>query len=486
MTNPQHEDPLVPEPPPVRGLAFKAALLMALTLLLVVGSVLYVMFARGVFEPTQRVVLIADDAEGVTVGMDMTFAGFAIGRVARVELGEDGNARILVDVAEKDAKWLRSSSIFTMERSLVGGTRIRAFSGVLDDPPLPDGAERTVLRGDDSASRERYNLNWRYTGDDWQSQLNLFRQALDSAQRTQEERRTPTAYTGYQRDFYYKVTATGVENHWNRQLQLASSDHHFGLGVSLTDSEIREYRDGVQTNLLTGTSIADVDPVEDGVRASSFQIDAQTYGGNNSGTADALVFAYTPVITSYTNGMILRGRITADNTGAVTVNAGGGVKSLVKHNGAALIAGDLQGPDILEFAYDSTTDVFRLNTPTYNQLARLDTNQSFTKAQGVNRSALTDAATIAVDASLSNVFTVTLAGNRTLGQPTNPKDGQSITIKITQDATGSRTLAYHADWLFAGGVDPTLSTAANAVDVLSAVYFADTAKWYASLSKGFA
>lgn len=151
MNDPQREDPLVPEPPPVSGLAFKAALLMALTLLLVAGSVLYVMFARGVFEPTQRVVLIADDAEGVTVGMDMTFAGFAIGRVARVELGADGNARILIDVAEKDAKWLRSSSIFTMERSLVGGTRIRAFSGVLDDPPLPDGAERTVLRGDAAA-----------------------------------------------------------------------------------------------------------------------------------------------------------------------------------------------------------------------------------------------------------------------------------------------------------------------------------------------
>lgn len=239
-------------------------------------------------------------------------------------------------------------------------------------------------------------------------------------------------------------------------------------------------------DLLTGTSIADVDPVEDGVRASQFQIDAQTYGGNNTGTADALVFAYTPVITSYTNGMILRGRITADNTGAVTINAGGGVKSLVKHNGAALISGDLQGPDILEFVYDSTTDVFRLNTPTYNQLARLDTNQSFTKAQGVNRSALIDAATIAVDASLSNVFTVTLGGNRTLGQPTNPKDGQSITIFITQDGTGSRTLAYHADWLFPGGTDPTLTTTAAAVDVLSAIYNGATTKWYAVLNKAFA
>lgn len=154
MTDPtddRRESPLVPDPPPVGGLAFKAALLMALTLLLVVGSVLYVMFARGVFEPVQRVVLIADDAEGVTVGMDVTFAGFAIGRVARVELGADGNARILVDVPTKDAKWLRTSSIFTMERSLVGGTRIRAYSGVLEDPPLPDGAERTVLRGDAAA-----------------------------------------------------------------------------------------------------------------------------------------------------------------------------------------------------------------------------------------------------------------------------------------------------------------------------------------------
>jgi len=37
-----------------------------------------------------------------------------------------------------------------MERSLVGDTKIRAYSGILTDPPLPDGAERTALRGDAS------------------------------------------------------------------------------------------------------------------------------------------------------------------------------------------------------------------------------------------------------------------------------------------------------------------------------------------------
>ena len=111
-------------PPEVKNLEFKAALLLVALLALVIGSGLYVMFARGMFEETQRLVLISDDSEGVVVGMDMTFAGFPIGRVARIELGADGTARILIDVPSKDAKWLRTSSIFTILdfRALQTGT----------------------------------------------------------------------------------------------------------------------------------------------------------------------------------------------------------------------------------------------------------------------------------------------------------------------------------------------------------------------------
>jgi phospholipid/cholesterol/gamma-HCH transport system substrate-binding protein len=143
--------PASPELPPVAHLEFKAALLLVLLLLLLAGSVLYVMYARGVFEATQRLVLVADDSEGVTVGMDMTFSGFPIGRVRRIELAEDGAARILIDVAHKDAPWLRESSVFTLVRGLVGNVAIRAYSGVLSDPPLPDGAVRRVLVGDATA-----------------------------------------------------------------------------------------------------------------------------------------------------------------------------------------------------------------------------------------------------------------------------------------------------------------------------------------------
>jgi phospholipid/cholesterol/gamma-HCH transport system substrate-binding protein len=144
-------DSSLPIPPPVANLELKAFLLLLLLLVLLFGSAAYVLVARGFFERTQQLVLIADDSEGIAVGMDLTFSGFPIGRVERIELSPEGNARILIDVPLKDAKWLRTSSIFTMENGLIGSTRLRAFSGILSDPPMPDGSERRVLRGDAKA-----------------------------------------------------------------------------------------------------------------------------------------------------------------------------------------------------------------------------------------------------------------------------------------------------------------------------------------------
>lgn len=80
--------------------------------------------------------------------------------------------------------------------------------------------------------------------------------------------------------------------------------------------------------------------------------------------------------------------------------------------------------------------------------------------------ALTDAATIAVDLAAGTNFTVTLAGNRTLGAPSGAKPGMSGTILIKQEATGSRTLAYNTAWKPFGST-PALSTAASAVDLLT-------------------
>lgn len=154
MTSPT--PPLSPDAPtPIAHIERKAIFLLMLVTALVLGFLLYVMYARGVFEKQQELILLADDSEGVIAGMDLTFSGFPIGRVRRIELSDEGKVRIIVDVPQKDAPWLRTSSIFTMERGLVGETRIRAFTGILTDPPLPPGAERTVLRGDTNAEIPR-------------------------------------------------------------------------------------------------------------------------------------------------------------------------------------------------------------------------------------------------------------------------------------------------------------------------------------------
>ena len=137
------------------NLEFKAALLLALLLMLIAGAVVYLLYARGAFEESQRLVLMVDDSEGVTVGMNLTFSGFPIGRVRRIELTDDGVARILIDVPSKDARWLRESSVFTLTRGLLGNTALKAFSGILSDPPLPDGAVRKVLVGDATAEIPR-------------------------------------------------------------------------------------------------------------------------------------------------------------------------------------------------------------------------------------------------------------------------------------------------------------------------------------------
>lgn len=99
--------------------------------------------------------------------------------------------------------------------------------------------------------------------------------------------------------------------------------------------------------------------------------------------------------------------------------------------------------------------------------AALASAQSFTAAQRGAYVTLTDAATIDIDLSLGNQFQVTLGGNRTLGAPTNVVAGQSGVIRVVQDGTGSRTLAYNSIFKFPGGTAPTLTTAASSVDLLA-------------------
>ena len=123
-------------------------------------------------------------------------------------------------------------------------------------------------------------------------------------------------------------------------------------------------------------------------------------------------------------------------------------------------------------AVASSTISLRVDGSTKMQIASTG-RVTVKKSSNAEVTALTDGATITPDLDDANNFSVTLGGNRTLANPSNCTAGQSGIITITQDGTGSRTLAYGAYWKFSGGTAPTLTTTASAVDVLA--YYVESA-----------
>lgn len=187
--------------------------------------------------------------------------------------------------------------------------------------------------------------------------------------------------------------------------------------------------------------------------------------------------APTPSLSShlatkgYIDGLVLASAIPNGDRGDITVTSNGltwTIDPLAVTTGkiAALAVDDTKlASNSVTTAKIATGAVD--GTKVSGTVAKTDAVQAFTAAQRGTYVTLTDAATIATDMSLGNNFQVTLAGNRTLGAPTNVVAGQSGIIRVVQDATGSRTLAYNSVFKFPAGTAPTLTTTANAVDLLA-------------------
>jgi hypothetical protein len=108
-----------------------------------------------------------------------------------------------------------------------------------------------------------------------------------------------------------------------------------------------------------------------------------------------------------------------------------------------------------------------LGFASYLLLSETTNGQTVTGGVRGNIVTLTDATNIAYDMDDGVNATVTLAGNRTLDNPSNITVGQSGVIFVKQDGTGSRTLSYGSAWSFAGGTAPTLTTTASALDAIA-------------------
>ena len=188
---------------------------------------------------------------------------------------------------------------------------------------------------------------------------------------------------------------------------------------------------------------------------------------NTGGTLDSTAITFANIVPGSggtvtniaTAGMASGGAITSTGTITVSIN---GQSSL----GASPVAAD-------ELAvYDASATAHRKITTTqlFGSTELTATAREYTKTQNFDMTTLSDGANISWDLSANQVATVTLAGNRTLDAPSNQVAGATYILLVKQDGTGSRTLnTSAAAYKFPGGTEPTLSTGANAVDILTFV-----------------
>jgi hypothetical protein len=158
--------------------------------------------------------------------------------------------------------------------------------------------------------------------------------------------------------------------------------------------------------------------------------------------------------------------------------------SVVHLAGAETITGVKTFSGVPVIATITNTGTLTLPTTTDTLVGRATTDTLSNKTlqspiiRGTVVVALTDAATITTDASLGNTFTVTLGGNRTIANPTNPIAGQKIIYSLTQDATGSRTVTWGAAFRFGTDIPvPTLTTTAAKTDHIGFLYNAASSTW---------
>jgi len=240
--------------------------------------------------------------------------------------------------------------------------------------------------------------------------------------------------------------------------------------------------------------------VNDSAAVQKFQdLDAGSAGSTSNTSlfvtsivgGDTITGVTSDPISAYVGNQQYVFETVAVSSGAVTLNIDGvGAKAIVKNNTDPLVSGDFADNQVIIVAYNATNDDFEWTNP--GEKSNIIVGATITVAGivekttpaevpawasekypdmasiilGAVKQTLTDQANIAFDTDLGWNATVTLAGNRTLDNPTNVNEGAMGFIEVIQDGGGTNTLALGSNYKTANGTGLTLTTTGGATDVL--------------------
>jgi phospholipid/cholesterol/gamma-HCH transport system substrate-binding protein len=114
----------------------KVGLFVVITSVLIIASVGYLAYSKGLFTREYVFTLSSKTGEDLSEGMPVLFSGFKIGSVEKLELNDQGLLLIKIRIPEPHAQWIRSNSTFSLYKPLIGSSRLIVTTDNLDSPTL--------------------------------------------------------------------------------------------------------------------------------------------------------------------------------------------------------------------------------------------------------------------------------------------------------------------------------------------------------------
>lgn len=120
----------------IQRIEFKVGLFILITSLLIMASIGYVAYRKGVFSKVYTYTLSSQTGENLTEGMPVAVWGFTIGRVSSLELNDKGVVLIRIKIPERHIRMIRADSRFVLDKPLIGSPRILVTTTDLNGQPL--------------------------------------------------------------------------------------------------------------------------------------------------------------------------------------------------------------------------------------------------------------------------------------------------------------------------------------------------------------